>query len=140
MRFFRKKKEIEIFDPIGNVETLMTDLGAPSWLQIDLVTVLKTKQKTMSNEEISNWLEQLSMTENYELPEEFQVERNLDLCFKTHKDWVESEINVYAEQCYEDIDSLMKDLPDSIQRMNHNAQKAYLAVSTCLLNIFSQLD
>ncbi|MBO0589061.1 hypothetical protein [Sporosarcina sp. E16_8] len=142
MRFFSKKKVIEMenYDPIANVEALMKDLGVPSWLQTDFVAVLKVRQKTMSNEEIRNWLEQLAMSVNYILPEEFQVEKNLDLCFTTHKEWVESEINEYAKLIYEDVDTTLKNLPASIQKMNRKAQKAYLAVSVCLLNIFSQLD
>ena len=142
MRFFSKKKEIEtkIFNPIANAETLMKELEVPSWLQNDLVAVLKAKRKKMSNEEIRNWLEQLSMSEDYILPEEFQVEKSLDMCFNTHKEWVESEINEYAKLTSEDVDTTLKNLPASIQKMNRKAQKAYLAVSICLLNIFSQLD
>lgn len=94
----------------------------------------------MSNEDIRIWLNQMSTTVNFTIPEEFQDEKNLFLCFNTYKDWVESEINVYAELTYEDVDMHLKNLPSSIQRMNRQAQKAYLAISTCLLNIFSQLD
>ena len=140
MKFFSKKKKTIIIDPIANVETLMKEFDVPSWLQIDLVTVLKTKEKTMSNEDIRIWLNQMSTTVNFTIPEEFQDEKNLVLCFNTYKDWVESEINVYAELTYEDVDMHLKNLPSSIQRMNRQAQKAYLAISTCLLNIFSQLD
>lgn len=94
----------------------------------------------MSNREIQNWLEQLAMSKRYALPKEFQVEQNLNICFKTYQKWIENEINDYAKLTYEDVDVHLKKLPDPVQRMNPQAKKAYLAVSVCLLNIFSQLD
>lgn len=142
MWFFsrKKEKEVEKVDPIANAEALMQELGVPVWLQTDLVRVLNARKKTMSNVEIRNWLDQLGMSMDFQMPEEFQVEKNLDLCFKRYQDWVESEINEYAKLTYEDVDSHLKNLPASIQSMNRQAQKAYLAVSVSLLNIFSQLD
>jgi len=41
----KQPKEQKIIDPIANAQELMEDLDVPEWLQIDLITVLKSKQK-----------------------------------------------------------------------------------------------
>ena len=139
---WKNKQQVEqiIVDPITNVKELMENLGVPDWLQHDLIAVLKSKRKSMSNEEISDWLKQMASLDTLTIPEEFQVEKSLQECFSTHINWVESQIEFYEEVTYENVDVHLKKLPAHIQKMNRQAQKAYLAVSTSLLNIFSQID
>lgn len=134
-----QKKQI-IIDPIANVQELMEDLGDPEWLKNDLITVLKAKQKSMSNEEIHDWLDQMGSLGDFTIPEEFQDEKILNECYSKHFSWVVGQIEFYEEVTYENANFHLKKLPANIQQMNLHAQKAYLAVSTTLLNIFAQLD
>ena len=140
-RFKNKQpKEQTIINPIANVQELMKELDDPEWLQIDLITVLKSKQKSMSNEEINDWLKLMGDLDSFTIPEEFQDEKTLNECYSKHFSWVVGQIEFYEEVTYENANFHLKNLPANIQQMNLHAQKAYLAVSTCLLNIFSQLD
>ena len=140
-RFKNKQpKEQKVIDPIANAQELMEDLDDPEWLQIDLITVLKSKQKSMSNEEINDWLKLMGDLDSFTIPEEFQDEKTLNECYSKHFSWVVGQIEFYEEVTYENANFHLKNLPANIQQMNLHAQKAYLAVSTCLLNIFSQLD
>jgi len=136
----KQPKEQKIIDPIANAQELMEDLDVPEWLQIDLITVLKSKQKSMSNEEINDWLNQMGSRDDYTIPEEFQDEKTLNECYSKYFSWVVGQIEFYEEVTYENANFHLKKLPANIQQMNLHAQKAYLAVSTSLLNIFSQLD
>ena len=136
----KEQKEQKVIDPIANAQELMVDLDDPEWLQIDLITVLKSKQKSMSNEEINDWLKLMASRGDYTIPEEFQDEKTLNECFSKHFSWVVGQIEFNEENTYENANSLLKKLPANIQQMNLHAQKAYLAVSFTLLNIFAQLD
>ena len=140
-RFKNKQpKEQKVIDPIANAQELMVDLDDPEWLQIDLITVLKSKQKSMSNEEINDWLKLMGDLDSFTIPEEFQDEKTLNECYSKHFSWVVGQIEFYEEVTYENANFHLKNLPANIQQMNLHAQKAYLAVSTTLLNIFAQLD
>ena len=136
----KEQKEQKAIDPIANAQELMEDLDDPEWLQIDLITVLKSKQKSMSNVEINDWLKLMGDLDSFTIPEEFQDEKTLNECYSKHFSWVVGQIEFYEEVTYENANFHLKNLPANIQQMNLHAQKAYLAVSTCLLNIFSQLD
>jgi hypothetical protein len=41
---FQKGKKQQMIDPIANVQLIVKELDVPSWLQADLLTVLKSKQ------------------------------------------------------------------------------------------------
>lgn len=65
-----------MIDPIANVQVIVKELDVPSWLQTDLLPVLKSKQKKMSNEDIRNWLKHMATGGDFTIPEEFQDGKN----------------------------------------------------------------
>lgn len=125
---------------LGLLQQLMGGLEVPDWLQGELITILKSKKQKMTEEEIYQYLKQLGESKINILPDEFINEEWLRSIYASHKQWVESETSFLEELTYESFETHLETSPKQVKDMSNDAQRAYIAISTSLLNVFAQID
>ncbi|RCW77014.1 hypothetical protein [Saliterribacillus persicus] len=135
-----KKENLENIDLLKSLEQLMEDFSIPDCLREKTIKILETKKKTMSDEEVYRYLEQLGSEEINTLPVDLMNEKWLQSVYASDSEWVEEEVDFFVKASYEPFDEKVEASPPLIRGMSQNAQKSYIAISSNLFNIFSQID
>ncbi|SDR11081.1 hypothetical protein [Virgibacillus salinus] len=136
----KTKRNGENKDLLISLQQLMEDLDVPDWLQRKTIKILEIKKQMMTDEVLYQYLEQLGRSETKTLPDELMNEEWLQSVYASHSNWVEKEITFLEETTYESFNTHLVTTPQSIKDMTENAQRSYIAVSSCLFNVFAQID
>lgn len=124
---------------LAQLGDFMKSMDTPDWLIKDTLERLKVKHREMGEGELYDYLLHLGRSSS-ELPEAFMNREWLASIYEKHETWVENEVSLYVELSHESFEKHIENSPIQVQGYSEAAQKAYIAVSTHLLNVFSQID
>ncbi|TDQ43037.1 hypothetical protein [Aureibacillus halotolerans] len=118
----------------------MSECGVPPWLQEKMFSVIEEDKRSMPIDEIFETLSTFGATTTTALPEQFYDEHWLQMVYNTRLEWVKEEIEFLEEVTYDSLVEHLEYIPPPVKAMSEQAQKAYIAVSSCLLNALCQID